>query len=112
MLSEPVKLVLDKERHLRLTLRGMLAYEKESGKNLLKGFRISDLGLKDIAALLWACLLSEDKELTADEVLDLVDILPHGESILIITLYLAVTNSLVDVNVNNHSASSCLTRCT
>lgn len=68
-----VKVTLDKERHLRLTLRGMLAFEKITGQNLLKGFNLKHLALKDSAALLWACLLHEDKELKFDDVLDMID---------------------------------------
>lgn len=63
----------DKERHLRLTLKGMLEFERITGRNLLKGFKIGDLTLNDTAALLWASLIHEDKELTLDDVLDMVD---------------------------------------
>lgn len=73
MLGELVKVTLDKERHLRLTLKGMLEFEKLTGRNLIKGFRLQDLTLKDSAALLWACLLHEDKELTFDDVVSMVD---------------------------------------
>ena len=69
-----VKITLDKERRLRLTLRGMLEFEKLTGRNLFKGFKIQDLDLKENAALIWACLIDEDKELKYDDVLDMVDI--------------------------------------
>ena len=73
MLDNLVTIQLDKERHLRLTLKGMLEFEKLTGKNLMKGFKLGDLSLKDTAAMLWACLLHEDKELTFDDVLLMVD---------------------------------------
>ena len=69
-----VKVTLDKERHLRLTLKGMLEFGRITGKNLLKGFRIQDLTLEDTAAMTFACLLHEDEELTYDKVLLMVDI--------------------------------------
>lgn len=69
-----VTIKLDKERHLRLTLKGMLEFEKITGKNLLKGFDLKELTLEDTAALIWACLIHEDKELTYDDVLCMVDL--------------------------------------
>jgi len=68
-----VTITLDKERHLRLSLKGMLAFEKLTGKNLLKGFKFKELSLGDTAAMLWACLIHEDKELTYDDVCCMVD---------------------------------------
>lgn len=70
----PVKITLDKERTLRLSLKGMLEFEKITGKNLLKGFNLKDLSLQGSAALMYACLLHEDKELTYDDVLCMVDV--------------------------------------
>jgi len=72
-LDESVKVTLDKERHLRLTLKGMLEFEKITGKNLLKGIDFATLTFKDTAALMWACLIHEDKELAFDDFLCMVD---------------------------------------
>ena len=69
-----VTIVLDKERHMRLTLKGMLLYEKHTGKNLLKGFKPEDFTLEESSVLLWACLVHEDPELTLDAVQEMVDI--------------------------------------
>ena len=69
-----VTITLDKERTLRLTLKGMLEFEKITGKNLLKGFSVKDLSLNDNAALIFACLIHEDAELTYDAVINMVDI--------------------------------------
>ena len=74
MLEELVTIKLDKERHLRLTLKGMIEFEKVTGKNLLKGFKFKDLSLTDVAALIWACLIHEDRELTYDDVLCMIDL--------------------------------------
>jgi len=76
---DSVTIKLDKERTLRLTLKGMLEFEELTGKNLFKGFKLTDLGLKDSAALIWACLAHEDKDLTYDKVLCMVDINNIGE---------------------------------
>ncbi len=72
-LDKLVTIKLDKERSLRLTLKGMLEFQKLSGKNFLQGFKLKDLGLEDTAMMLWACLIHEDKELTYDDVLGMVD---------------------------------------
>ena len=69
-----ITVTLDKERHLRLTLKAMLEFEKHTGKNLLKGFSFDDLTLEDSAALVWACLIHEDKELTLEDVLEMIDL--------------------------------------
>jgi len=69
-----VTVKLDKERHLRLSLKGMVEFEKITGKNLLKGINLDEMTLGDMALLMWACLIHEDKELQFDDVLDMVDI--------------------------------------
>lgn len=71
---ELVTIQLDKERHLRLTLRGMLAYESLTGKSLFKGFDVKKLTMKDVTILLWACLIDEDRELRYEDFIDMVDI--------------------------------------
>ena len=74
MLDTLVTINLDKERHLRLTLKGMLEFEKVTGKSLLKGFKFKELSLPEVAALIWACLIHEDRKLTYDDVLCMVDL--------------------------------------
>ena len=69
-----VTVQLDRKRQLKLTLRGMLAYEQQTGKNLLKGFDIKSMTMADFTALMWACLIYEDKELTYEAFLDMVDV--------------------------------------
>lgn len=65
---------LDKERHLRLTLRGMLEFENITGISIFKGFDLKKMALKETTALLWACLIHEDKELTYDIFIDMIDL--------------------------------------
>lgn len=74
MTEELTTIKLDKERHLRLTLKGILEFEKLTGKSFMKGFDPQDFSLEDTATMLWACLLHEDKELTLDDVLCMVDV--------------------------------------
>ncbi len=73
MLDKLVTIQLDKERHMRLSLKGMIEYGKLTGQNLLEGFNFKNMSLVEIGSLLWACLLHEDKELELDDVLCMVD---------------------------------------
>ena len=68
-----VTITLDKERKLKLTMRGMLTFEEKTGKNLFAGFNVDKMTFKEITTLLWACLIHEDKELTYDNFVDMVD---------------------------------------
>lgn len=69
-----ITIKLDKERHLRLTLRGMLAFEDLVGVNLFKGFDLKKMTLRQKSILLWACLIDEDRELTFEAFIDMVDL--------------------------------------
>lgn len=73
MLDKLVTIQLDKERHLRFNLKAMIAFQHQTGKNILKGLSFKDLDLEEFAAFLWACLIHEDKELSYDDVLNMVD---------------------------------------
>ena len=50
----------------------MLEYQRITGINLLEGFKCE--GIEQCAAMTYACFLHEDKELTYDDVLLLLDI--------------------------------------
>ncbi len=64
-----VKINLDKERTLKLDLNAMVAFEEVTGHNLMKGqFKSDDMTPKDLRAILWACLLHEDENLTEKQV--------------------------------------------
>lgn len=68
-----VTLTLDKERHLKLTLKGMVEFEAATGKNLLEGLQLTKLSPRDFGALVWACLIWEDRKLQLDDVLCLIE---------------------------------------
>ena len=72
---EPGTIMLEKERHMRLNVRGMKAYKKLTGQELtdLKG------SLKEADAIIpvcWALLVWEDPELTIDKATELLEIVP------------------------------------
>jgi hypothetical protein len=73
-MDKPVVLDLDKKRHLRLTMKGMIEFEKLTGKSMLRGVTFNELSLEECAALAWACMIHEDKELTYDDVLYMIDL--------------------------------------
>jgi hypothetical protein len=72
--TQPVKIMLDKERTLRLTLNAMIRFQEVTGKDLLKGFDPENMSLDDVRALLWACMLHEDKSLNLEKVGDMIDL--------------------------------------
>ena len=68
-----VKIKLDKERHLKMTIRSMLLFEEKTGNTLFKGFNVSKMPFRDVITLMWVCLIHEDKELTYDNFVDMVE---------------------------------------
>jgi len=68
-----VTIVLDKERHLLFGLRAMKLIEKTTGKNVLSGEFWSKPTAADFSIMLWACLCHEDKDITIEQVDELVD---------------------------------------
>lgn len=64
-----VKITLDKVRTLKLDLNAIISFEEVSGKSLMHGkFKVKDMSPKDFRAILWACLIHEDDELTIKQV--------------------------------------------
>lgn len=64
-----VKITLDKERTLKLDLNAMAAFEEATGKSLMDGsFQSSNMSIRDVRAMLWACLIHEDDALTEKQV--------------------------------------------
>lgn len=90
-----VTVQLDKERHLRLTLRGMLEFEKVTGGSLFKGFDMKKMTLRETVALLWACLIHEDKELKFDDFIDMVDL--SNMNMLVDAVAECINESLPDI---------------
>jgi len=66
MVKIPIK--LDKKRNLLLNGNVMVSFEEATGKNLFQGDSLDNLSAKDFRALVWACLLHEDKDLTLEQV--------------------------------------------
>jgi len=69
-----IKVKLDKERTLRLTMKGMVEFKRLTGKDFLKGITLDPHNIDEVGALMYACLLHEDKDLTLDDVLVMIDI--------------------------------------
>jgi hypothetical protein len=68
-----VKITLDKERTLRFDLNAMVAFEDATGKSLMDGtFDSAMMSIRDLRAMLWACLLHEDDALTEKNVGSLI----------------------------------------
>jgi len=68
-----VPVQLDRERYLVFGLRAMKAFEEVTGKNLLKMKQVDDMTATEVGILFWACLLHDDRELTQDQAIDLID---------------------------------------
>jgi hypothetical protein len=62
-----IPILLDRERHLRMTLNAMIQFEELTGKEFTK-LKLSEMTIKDMRVLLWLCLLWEDSALTEEEV--------------------------------------------
>lgn len=68
-MGKPVTVMLDKERHLQLTLGGMKKFREATGFDLLKNDKkLENFSEDDMIAFFWACLLPEDRELTLEDV--------------------------------------------
>jgi hypothetical protein len=68
-----VKVTLDKERTLKFTLNS-LVYAEENGVDIQNMSKNGSVKLKDLRTLLFAGLMHEDKELTAEAVGELIDV--------------------------------------
>jgi hypothetical protein len=68
MFEDSVTIVLDKERHLKLTIGGMKKFREATGIDLLKGGNLDNCTEDHITAFFWSCLLHEDRKLTLEDV--------------------------------------------
>jgi hypothetical protein len=66
----PIK--LDKMRNLRYGMKAISLVEKKLGQPIGK-IDMDNMTMEDTATLIWAGLVHEDKNLTPDKVMDLVD---------------------------------------
>lgn len=66
---------LDKTRNFKFGMRAIDLIEKKYGKPIMEidGINNGMLTMEDYATLIWAGLSHEDKELTIEKVMDLVD---------------------------------------
>ncbi len=66
---------LDKIRNLRYGMKAISLVEKKFGKPFMKieGVRDGTLSMEGYATIIWAGLVHEDKDLTPDKVMDLID---------------------------------------
>ena len=88
-IENKVTITLDKPRTFRLTLKGMLEFEKATGQKMLSGFRLDTLSLEENSTLIWCCLIHEDKELTLEAVQDIVDLSNFAEAMAAVRLCIA-----------------------
>jgi len=63
---------LDKMRNFRYGMKALHLIEKKLGKPIAK-IDMENLTMEDAATLIWAGLQHEDKDLTPEKVMDLVD---------------------------------------
>lgn len=64
-----IKVKLDKERTLRFDMNAQVLFEDATGENTLDGaFWKKTMTAKTTRALIWACLVHEDKTLTLEQV--------------------------------------------
>lgn len=66
----PVK--LDKTRNFRYGMKALNIIEKVLKKNLAT-LNFEEMSIEETATIIWAGLVHEDKELTVDKVMDLID---------------------------------------
>ena len=66
---------LDKIRNFKYGMRAIDRIEKKTGKPLMQieGMQDGNLSMEHYAIVIWAGLAHEDKELTPDKVMDLID---------------------------------------
>ncbi len=63
---------LDRERELRYGFKALLAIEKRLGKKLTQ-LDENNCGMEELAVYFWAGLIHEDKTLTLERAIDLLD---------------------------------------
>lgn len=90
-LGDTRKVMLDKERTLRMDFNALAKAEEITGKNFNKAETWRNLSATDYRALTWGCLLDEQGDLTLEQVGKLLT--PRNES--------AVSKALLDLYIAN-----------
>lgn len=72
-----VPIMLDKERHLKFTLRSMIEIERKTGQNMMTTegrIKAAEMlsNAEGLAFQLWTMLIHEDKKLTLEQVQDMI----------------------------------------
>ena len=65
-----------KKRHFLITSEAIAKYREVTGRELLFKSTFSNLSLRDVIVITWACLLHEDPGLKIDDVGDMIK--PQG----------------------------------
>lgn len=86
------KITLDKERRMKLTLRGINAFEQITGIDIFGLTDLQDLTPKELGALLWACLTWEDRELKLEDIPVIIEKVDGLD--LVAALLECITNSM------------------
>jgi len=75
VLSVPI--MLDKERHLKFGFGAMIALEDLTGKTFFEIIQelqdLENIKVSKIRDIMWAALIHEDKELTLEQTIDILD---------------------------------------
>jgi hypothetical protein len=77
----PIK--LDKMRNFRYGMKAISLMEKKLGKPAAK-INFEEMTMEEIATVIWAGLVHEDKDLTPDKVMELID--DHADMTTVITV--------------------------
>lgn len=85
---------LDKKRHLKLTLRGINEFMELTGVDILIS-DIQDFTPREMMALIWACLMWEDKQLKLESIPTIIESI--DATILMNLLLECIINSMPEV---------------
>lgn len=67
-----IPIQLDKARNLRYSLKALSRIEDELGCSIA-GIDFSNVSIKQVVTFIWAGLIHEDKSLSVDDVMDMLD---------------------------------------
>jgi hypothetical protein len=79
------KIMLDKEREVRLTLGAMKKFKALTGKSIIHGIDLESLGEDEIITLLWVSMVEDDPALTIERTEQIIDLSNLGDAIMALT---------------------------
>ncbi len=62
------------EYKLKFTLNSMIKFEEETGKQIMEPGALDNMNMKELRVMLWACIKSDEKQLTLDEVGEMIEL--------------------------------------